>query len=183
MTTLIESGRVLITDSMAGGVTVFDSNERMFAGTDGVSGLITGTLTLSSRTATRVITSSSNTHTPVNVNSNIVVASINSTANTVRGQIYVTDPSGAAHGITNFGWFDASGTYVHYLGPNNAALGGSGNVSMTNIAAYTFLASGGQLLFNERCILHAPRSVSNGTYTRTLPGPTIQYNLYVGTFI
>jgi hypothetical protein len=180
LTTLIESGRVVVTDSTVGGdPTVLDTNERMFHGTNG---LISGTLYVPTRTATRFVTSGGTSHALVDVSDNTVLASIHSLANTVRGQIYVTEPSGSAHGITNFGWFDASGSYIHYLGPNNAASGASGNVSMTSIASYTFLATGGQLIFNERCILHAPRNTANGTYTRTLPGPTIQYNLYVGAF-
>ena len=97
------------------------------------------------------------------------------------GKVFVST-SGTQYGVSGIGWFDASGTYIHYLGPNNAALGGAGNVSMTSIAAYTFFASGGQLIFNERVRLDAPRSISNGTYTRTLAGVTFQYSLRVGAF-
>lgn len=178
MTLTIESGRVLITDPTASGnPTVFDSDERLFHVTNGP---ITGSITLPDRQAVRTITSSSNTHSFVDVDTATAIASVHAMADTVRGQFFVSVSDSA--GVSNKGWYDASGTYVHYLGANNAALGGLGNVSMTSMAAYTFTVSGGTLYFYERCRLDAPRSVSNGTYTRTLPGPTISYSLYVGTF-
>jgi len=179
MTLLVEAGSMVITDdTVSGSPTVFDSDERLFHVTNGP---ITGSITAPQRVAVRTITSTSNTHSFVDVDTATAMVSVHALATTVRGQFFAS-VSGTQFGVSNLGWFDASGTYVHYLGPNNAALGGAGNVSMPNIAAYTFYVSGGVLYFHERCRIDAPRSVSNGTYTRTLPGVTLQYSLYVGTF-
>lgn len=179
MSITVESGRAFIVDNTAGGAIVFDTNERLFHTTNGP---ISGTISFPTRTAQRIITSSSNVHNHVDVNVSTIYTAVHPLANFVRGQMYVSVPSGPTYGVSNRGWFDASGTYVHYLGPNNAASGAAGNVALRSIAAYTFFASGGYLYFNERTRLDAPRSLSNGTYTLTLPGPTLQFKLWVGTF-
>jgi hypothetical protein len=170
------AGRILVTD---GADTVLDTDERLFTVTNGP---ISGMVTVPTRTATRVVTSGGTTNNYIELDTNATIASVNSAANTVRGSFYA-EVSGSASGVSNRGWFNASGSYCHFLYPINPALGGSGNVALPSLAAYTFIASGGSLYLNERTRLEAPRSISNGTYTLSLPAVNLYYYLFVGTFV
>lgn len=182
MTLIIDNGSLSIYDDTSSGAPkVYGTDWRLFHYTDGISTPMTGTVSTPTRTATRTITSSSNVHDYVDIDVNTPIRSIHAMADVVRGQFFVST-SGTAYGVSNIGWFDASGSYVHYLGPNNAALGGPGNVSLKSIASYTFYASGGTLYLNERVRLDAPRSFSNGVYRTILNGVTFQYSLRAGTF-
>lgn len=176
MSFFASAGRILVTD---GADTVLDTDERLFTVTNGP---ITGVVTVPTRTATRIVTSGGTTNNYIDVDTNTTIASINVAANTVRGA-FSAKVSGSSSGVSNRGWFNASGSYCHFLFPINPALGGSGNVALPNLAAYTFIASGGTLYLNERTRLEAPRSLSNGTYTLSLPAVNLYYHLFAGAFV
>lgn len=174
MSFFASAGRILVTD---GASTVFDTDERLFTVTNGP---ITGSLTLPTRTATR--TSTVNNF--VDVEANTTLASINPSANTVRGAFSAVVSSGITGAVSNKGWYNASGSYVHALLPRNPALGGTGNAGLPSIAVYTFIASGGVLYLNERVRLESNITLSTGvTTTLILPGVTLTYYLLAGTFV
>lgn len=154
---------------------VFDTDERLFTVTDGP---ITGTITTPSRTATRI--GSSSTNIPVNVEVDTLIASVNASATTVRGS-FAASTSGS-FGVAGLGWYNASGSYVHFLGPSNGALGTGGNAGLRSIAAYTFFVSAGGLYLKERVALQADFSLSLTT-SLTLNPVTLNFYLLVGTFI
>lgn len=176
MTTLlnVSAGSIVIKDT--DGTTVFDTNERLFCVTDTKS----GTKALSSFTASN--NNSSNNY--VNQDNYYDLGAINAAADTVRGSFYVTTSGGSQGNVAGIGWFNASGTYVHYFGSSAPVLGGGTNGALCQLALYTFIASGGHLYLNERISLQSTKSTSPSTTFRvTLLAPTFQYNLLCGTFV
>jgi hypothetical protein len=166
LTTLLQATPgSLILRGLDGGIR-FWSEEKLFQATERVSGSIavgpwSGTATWP---ATRV---------NVNQDINHFLKTIDPSCDTVVGAFSVT--SSYSGGVSNLGWFNASGTYLHYS--NNIGGGGYGMV------LFTFLASGGSLLLNERAYVTATFPGGSGTLTHTVLALTIQYNLYVGSFV
>ena len=171
----IGAGRIAVRDT--DGTVTFDTDEKLFIVTDFVS----GSLGLSAQTAHN----NNFNDTPfINLDTNHAISAINASADTVRGAFSVTT-SGGAQGLHALGWFNATGTYIHYLGDINGALGNpTGFALVAQLAAYTFQASGGFLTMNERVRLKSKWSTSPGvTTTVTLFGVTIDYKLFCGTFV
>lgn len=171
MTNLLEvsSGRIVIRDT--DGATRFDSNEKLFYATE----RRTGSVTIPARTASYFNGSFSD----VNNDINHVLGSINAGCNTVVGAFRVTTTSG--YGVANLGWNNASGTYLHYFEAQDTGIRAR---HVSNAMAFTFIASGGQLILHERTILRAMFTFNQSlTITITVPAVTFNYNLYVGAFI
>jgi len=161
-----------------GATTVFDTNERLFTVTDGP---ITGSITFGAYTATR---GTGSTNSPVQRNVNTTITSINGSANTVRGALKVT--TSGSFGVSNLGWFNASGSYVHLLQPRNPSSFPLGNVGLPSLAVYSFIASGGSLLINEQVQLQSdpPIYLSPATSTSlTMAALTIEYYLFAGAWV
>lgn len=159
------------------GHTVFDTDERLFVATDRK----TGSISLSGYTASNqnLVDLSR-----IDVGTYHALASINASADIVRGSFFV-QTSGGSQGLANIGWFNAGGTYMHYF--DGIATAGSptgGRVNVTQIAAYTFVASGTTLYCHERVCLKAEISHTLGlTNSVTLLPVTLTYNLLCGTFV
>lgn len=166
MTTLLEAtpGRLVLRGT--DGNIRFDSDEKLFQATERV----TGSIALGPWTASATWPA-----TRVNVNQEInhTLKSIHASCDTVVGAFSVT--SSYSGGVSNLGWFNASGTYLHYANGSNGTEYG--------MALFTFVASGGVLALNERIYLTADFPTGSGTIRHTLLALTIQYNLYVGSFV
>lgn len=165
----MSSGRILFRNP-AGSV-VFDSDEKLFQATSRE----TGTKVLGSWTAS--FTSSGSVFTDVNTDTLHALKTINSTCDTVVGAFKVSVASGSA-GVSGIGWFNASGSYMHYLA---SAIGT--NTIAQQMAAFTFEASGGTLYLRERVILRAAGGIGAPSSSVTLQQITFDYNLYVGSFV
>lgn len=182
----VSSGRIVLRDA-ADGHTVFDTDERLFTVTDRVSGAIE----LHSHAArnnngndTHNIDGGSFSAGVADYDFLHTLAAVNQDADTVRGAFSVTTNGGAQGGLTNLGYFNASGTYVHYL-DGVSWLGSAGSkIFVRQIAAYTFKCYGGSLYLRERVWLGANLSQDPGlTITVTLLAPTFTYNLFAGVWI
>ncbi len=174
MTLEVSAGRIYVVDDTNGDV-MFDTDERMFVPTDYVA----GTHTTPQRQASAV----SGSRTDVNIDVDTTLASINASADAIFGAFKVTvsgfTPMGAG------GWFIASGSYLHgqfTMGNTNE----NHTTTMRYIAGhvvYTFRASGGFLIFNERAFMRATLTGSATPNTSTMPATTIDYKLYCGSFV
>ena len=177
MTNLLDvgAGRIAVCDT--DGSVVFDTDEKLFIVTDFVS----GSLGISAHTAQN---NNFNDVPFINIDTNHALSSVNAAADTVRGAFSVTT-SGGSQGLHAVGWFNATGTYIHYLGDINGPLNNpTGFALIAQLAAYTFQASGGALSMNERVRLKSKWSTSSGVTTSvTLFAVTIQYKLFCGTFV
>lgn len=158
-------------------VIVFDVDERLFHCTN----LVTGSITLGSRTST-IVNGNLNNLSAVNVENLYALASINSAANYVLGGFKVST-NGGSQGLNNLGVFDAGGTYVHvqeggteFSSPSTPARG-----SPISMAAYTFEADSGVLRLRERVALSVSANSLGLTRTATLYSVRFDYKLYVGT--
>lgn len=170
------AGAATITD--ADGTVVFDSDERLFQ----VTNKVTGSITLPARTAR---SGGNPLHQPVDVTANHTIGSINSHADTVLGSFRVTVTGGGGTGVTDLGWFCAGGTYVHFAEGNKSYIEQSGGIRsrFTQLATYTFKASGGSLLIAERTVMYADFSLNSIELSITLKAPTFHYNLNCGSFV
>lgn len=172
----IDGGRIVMRDT--DGHVVFDTDERLFTATNSVSGSVTlGSYTAQNRNGVDLSF--------INVDTMHALASINASADTVRGSFAVS-VSGGQGLLTGLGYFNASGTYVHFFDAVAPVLdgGGSNHSEIAQAAAYTFVASGGQLYIHERVQLKASNSTSASvTNSITLLAPTLTYNLFVGVFV
>lgn len=167
----ISPGRIIMRDT--DGTTVFDTDERLFTATDSKS----GSITRGPYTATDNNVSS----TPIMFETLHNLGSINAAADIVRGSFKVTTAGQGA--VANLGWFNASGTYVHWFGANLGVFTGT-YFETGQFAFYTFEASGGVLYLRERVAAYADPSASSSiTNSFTLLQLTIQYNLLCGTFV
>lgn len=154
---------------------VFDTEERLMAITNNVS----GSIGLSSRTATDTSTS----HNPVNVDTLHSLSSVNAAAEVVRGSFFVSTTSGDGT-LYNIGWFNASGTYVHMfetIGP----LGGPQTTpsQVAVLMGLTFKTSGGTLYLRERVLMRATPSINSTQFSVTSSAVTLSYNLFTGFFV
>ncbi len=178
MTTLlsVSAGNITIRDT--DGTVVFNTDERLFCATNSVS----GSVTLSAYTASEPF---SGTSVRPNVDSLHSLASINASADIVRGAFYVSTGDGSGS-VTARGWFNAGGTYVHNFSAVGQGLSSSAtndNTVVSCFAAYTFLASGGVLYLHERVVMRAPDKADPGTNFVSFTAPTFFYNLLCGTFV
>lgn len=171
MSFFASAGRIIVTD---GSDVVFDTDEQLFTATDGP---LRNSVSIPQRQATRT---SSGANNYVDLDSYTALQSINASADTIRGAFKVTTAS--AGGVSNIGWFNASGSYIHMMRARNAASTAVGNWGMPSIVAYTFIASAGTLYFHERVRLES--DITSGvTSSITLFASTIDYYLFAGTFV
>jgi hypothetical protein len=172
---ITSASRMVITDT--DGTEVFDTDDRLFTVTDGP---LTDSVTIGPYTATRGPGTANN---PISLSRTLsTLASINASANTVRGAFKVTTSS--AYGVANLGWFNASGSYVHLLQPRNPSSFPLGNVGLPSLAVYSFIASGGSLLINEQVQLQSDPPISPATSTSlTMAALTIEYHLFAGAWV
>lgn len=170
----IASGRMVFGDT--DGHVVFDTEERLMTLTD----RMTGSIGLSGYTATET-----NASLDVrDIDTLHDLGAINASADVVRGSLYVTTAGGDGT-LNGIGWFNAGGTYVHYFG-HSGPIGGpiTTHSQVTQIAGYTFKASGGHLYLRERVMLKATDSISSSvTFSVTMSAPTLSYNLFCGLFV
>lgn len=177
------AGRMIVTD---GATTVFDTNERLFTVTNGP---LTGSITLPDHTTTQQDSPLVQNFIDVDTNHSLGY-SINSSADTIRGAFKVTATvtDSAVARLQGLGWFNASGSYVHFMRPRSPTLSptSNANAGLPNFAVYTFIISGGALYLNEQVRLSPnPTGAGSGlTFTTmTLPGAFIEYYLFVGAWI
>lgn len=171
MTTLlsVSSGAIVFRDTS--GNIIFDSSEKLFQATS----RHTGTKVVGSWTAS--YNAGSGTITDVNTDTAHSLATINADCDTVVGAFKVSIASGS-QGVAGVGWFNASGSYVHYFDSSIPA-----RTVCQSMAAFTFRASGGSLFLHERVVLRAYVGLGAPTNSLTLQQITFDYNLYVGSFI
>lgn len=192
MTFSNSANRMVISDT--DGHVVFDTDERLFVVTNGpYSGRVNA---LSQNNSSGVSTPVSVPRYVANsVNGNInqdrdtTLASINPSADTVRGAFSVsidvgfplaTTPTPA---LSALGWFNASGTYINFLGATwNPSGSTQNNYVMNSLQALTFIASGGSLIFNERTRLVYPANTSTSSFTATY-ALQVDYHLFCGAFV
>jgi hypothetical protein len=183
MTTIIQPGGMTVVDySVDPPVIVFDSNEKLLAGTEPGTGWLVGSVTLPARTA-RIEEGDSNRRTNVNVDNYHAVAAINVNADIVLGCFRVTT-FGGTQGIAAIpGIFDAGGTYIHTQ-EGGSLFSNPGVPTYEHIAAmaaYTFIASGGVLYLSERAFISCSSNTLGLTITRTLLSIRFDFKIYVGT--
>lgn len=167
----IESGRIVAKNAL--GQVVLDTDEGQFIVTDYVD----GTIALSGYTASNQNFNNS----PVNVDTETVLASINAGADIVRGGFFVTTTSGQGN-VSSIGWFNAGGSYLH-LSIATSGIFVDGYYNLASLAAYTFVAGGGQLKLKQRICLQSDISRNNVTRSLVMSAPTFQYKLFCGAFI
>lgn len=171
MTTLLDvsAGRIVLRN--VAGDTVFDSDQKLFQATSQETGTkVVGPWTASFDQPTA-------TFTDVNTDTLHELKTVNGNCDTVVGAFKVSVPSGS-YGVSGVGWFNASGTYLHFL---NSSIGT--RTIAQNMAAFTFEASGGKLYLRERVILRAAGGLGSPSNSITLLQTTFEYNLYVGSFV
>jgi hypothetical protein len=175
----LSSGKIEIRDT--NGDLVFSTDERTFILTDYVDSDVVGQHVTPVRDATCV--GPAGTFTDVDVDVDTVLATINNEADTVFGAFKV-----ATTGITPMadgGWFVGNGTYMHAQFPV-ANTNGDPTLQFASIfglVAYTFKATGGQLIFNERAMMRATHRTVAGTNTATMPVTTVDFKMFCGKFI
>ncbi|WP_037460078.1 hypothetical protein [Skermanella stibiiresistens] len=152
------SDRIHVTN--AAGQTVFDTNRRMFA----ITNLLTGTVSIADK--------------PSNNNrmqrATTVLGSINSEADFVMGQVKaVSAPAGG--GLPNVGVFSAGGTIVWGWYREDVQR------TMRGLWTITFRAVSGQLLLEEEW--WNQNSGTHPSLNLTLVGGTLSYRIHAGTFI
>ena len=168
MTTLLSAtaGRLVLRGT--DGLTRFDSDENLFQATTRA----TGSVSRGPWTATRT-TSVNNA---INAETNTLLQSVNAACDTVVGSFKLTSVGSPSYGVGGLGWFNASGSYLHYQQ-------NSGGTSW-GLVAFTFYCSGGGLYLKERVLLSAATPSSPGiTNTHQVLGLTFEYNLYCGSFV
>lgn len=161
---MAQAGRILMT--RADGTIALDTNGRLFQGTDRLRGSVA--------IPARAATCNNGNFANVNLDRDQFIANVNQSADTVVGSFRVV--SSSSFGVANLGWFNASGSYLHYQYAASDYSAG--------LAFYTFKAGNGQLVLNERVQLKAALSSSSGVTTKhTLVACTIQFNLFVGSLV
>jgi hypothetical protein len=164
----IGAGRIVMRDT--DDHVVFDSDEKLFQATAKMS----GSISLGPWTAQAFWPSGK-----TNINTDIyhALGAINPACDTVVGAFRLTSTGSPAYGVGGLGWFNAGGTYVHYV--QSASTGAAESAFGT----FTFMASGGQLYLNERVVLTANAPSGNFTNTHQMLALTFDYQLYVGSFV
>jgi hypothetical protein len=182
MTTIIQPGEMTVVDySVDPPVIVFDSDEKLLAGTEPGTGWIVGNITLPARTAS-ITNGKSDQRQDVNINANYQIAAVNPLADFLLGGFKVTT-AGGAQGLSGLGVYDAGGTYVHvqdgatdFSDPNTP-----NRIDVTTMATYTFFVSAGVIYLNERVFVSVSPNIINQTRTRTLLSVRFDFKFFVGT--
>ncbi len=170
----LTDGRILMSDT--DGTVVFDTDERLFTATDE----LTGSISMDELVARN---NNSNDIPFLNIDTYHAIGRCNEAADTVRGSFYVTT-SGGSQGLSDIGWFNASGSYVHYWGSIPGVLGSPAQALVTQCVVYTFVCFGGGAYLHQRVQMKATISLSSGvTNTITVLPTTFRYKLLVGTWI
>lgn len=154
----VGSGRILITDT--DGSTAFDTDEKLFT----VTNFLSGGFAVPARTA---VTTGTTPTTIIDVDTNHSITAINAYADTVRGAFSAS--ASTSQGVVGFGYFNASGTYVHY--------------NENGFMALTFLCISGVLYLHERTVLRAASTTIGLTNTETIQSVTLSYKLFCGTWV
>lgn len=163
MTATITPERIQVTNG--GDEVTFDTDDRLFFSTD----FLTGSLNIPERTSASYQTY---TH---------VIDDCHSSADKVVGVVNL-DVSGLSvdAGIPGFGWFNAGGTYLHFLdGRSGTRFHQHGNVA--RMSTYTFFCEGGELKCYETTNLANVDSFS-GNVVFTQRAFTLHYRIWCGTF-
>ena len=166
------AGRITITDD--DGHLTFDSDEKLFNGTN----FVAGTLVIPERQATFRGSDSQDNY--LNFTADHVLSAVNAAADTVLGAFRIA--TATAQGVANLGWFCASGTYVHYWGAIGYPSSPDEYWWNDNRVTYTFIASGGTLVLRERVFLRSQGYLNTINSSVTVYAVTLNYKLYVGTF-
>ena len=164
MTNLLEvsSGRIVLRDT--DGSTRFDSDEKLFQATTRA----TGSVSLGPWEAT----ATNGFKGDINSDTSYLLQSVNSACDTVVGSFQLTSTGSPAYGVGGLGWFNASGSYVHYVAS-------SGTIGDFGFVTFTFLCSGGGLYLNERVVLGAAQPSTGGITNRHIVlGLSFEYNLF-----
>lgn len=156
----ISSGRIVIRD--VDGAVSFDTDERPFLPLASLSGSISFPERIASSNASGIQTYYDVTAGPY------YLGACPSACNVVRGSFFVS--SAGYNGVANIGWFNAGGTYFHYMAEGSTAV------------AYTFYASGGGVYVEERAVVIAQVPTS-GTRQVTVFSTTFNYKLIAGVFL
>lgn len=160
----------IIDDTVDPPVIALDTDEQLFHCTDLVSGSVS--------TPQRSITAPSN----LSVNTNhTILDDIHADADIVLGSMRIVT-TGGSQGLNNLGIFNAGGTYVHYIGGSEDLwTHADTNYEVVSIAHYSFIASGGSLILNERVYLQPWTRLSGPQPTLTLLPIRFDFKLFIGT--
>ena len=163
------NGRMVVKDDDH---VVFDSDEGLLQVISSHTGWIT---TPERRARWRWSEIESNIDEPADIDQDYVLASINPHADVVIGSFRASAIDGKGV-TTSTGWYNASGTYVHWQSDESFPIQGT--------AAYTFRADNGALILNERVCMYGYLTLGSGSllYTVTLRPVTFEYYLMVGRF-
>lgn len=163
MTTTITPGKIQVSNEAED--VVFDTDDRLFFATD----FLTGTLSIPERTSPSYQTY---TH---------EVDDCHAVADKVVGVIQLDVPGfDIDAGIPGFGWFNAGGTYLHFLDGNfGTRFSEHGNV--TRMSTYTFYCEGGELKCHETVQLRNVEAFSGNTLF-TQRAFNLHYRIWCGTF-
>lgn len=153
----VTSARMIVRDT--DGTNVFDTDERPFV----PLATISGSISFNERTAT---SSTSAVLTSYNTTNDYPLGTCPSVCNVIRGAFYVS--AATPQGVANVGYFNASGTYLHWLAEGATAV------------AYTFYTTGGGVYLNERVVLIAQVTATGSGRTATLYSSTFTYRLIAG---
>jgi hypothetical protein len=168
------AGRITVTDN--DGHLTFDSDEKLFNGTD----FVAGTLVIPQRQATFEGNDDGADDNYLNFSVDHVLGAVNGAADTVLGSFRVATATN--QGVANLGWFCASGTYVHYWGAIGYPTRPNEHWWNDNRVTYTFVPSGGTLVLRERVFLRSQGYINRVDSSLTVYAVTLDYKLYVGTF-
>lgn len=161
MTVTITPQRITVTDASQN--VKFDTDENLFFATD----FLTGSLNIPQRSNPNFVQYTHN------------VASCHAAATKVVGVIRL-QVSNFNAGIPGYGWFNAGGTYLHYLdGSYGTQTHEHGNVS--RMSTYTFYCEGGQLKCRETAQLYNVDPWT-GTQFFVQKAFTLHYRIWCGLF-
>ena len=171
MTLEISAGRITVTQDVSGGDLIFDTDRRMFAVTD----YVTGSVVLPQRVATY----SNPSNSPIDVDTSHLLDTVNASATVVTGAFRLSGSTSPWTGLVDLGWFSANGSYAHYQDSLWDTSGAYSKKQMENMAIYTSIATSGNLYLHERVYVSAGNAIS-GSYSITMPELTFDYKLFVG---
>lgn len=151
---------------------IFDSNEKLFQAVS----YHTGAQVCGSWTASY----NANNGAIFDVDTDIVhfLAPINSVCDTAVGAFSVSTSS-PGYGVQGLGWFNASGSYVHYFDAPSAT---TKNLCQ-QFCAFSFECDSGWLRLRERVVLRALVGIGVPSNSITVNEITFDYKIYVGSFV
>lgn len=167
------AGRISVTDPTDADHITFDTDERLFIATDYAEGQIV----VPERQSSSILGG----RTIIDVDVDTVLASINPAADTVFGA-FKCEVEGFDI-LASGGWFQATGSYHNARFSINDTGNPTPRDRVGGTAIYTFIASGGELIFNERTFIKCTLALGGTRISATLPAATIDYKLYCGSFV